>query len=635
MRLLTKFILTTVAIFLMLAIALSTVSTLWINQNTIRDAQHRVEVAIRWAREAFNQKNRDAHQVLAVVAQNELLRDFLDNPRDPKLAAAVQEKFNSFRLQHRMDILNIVSADGTVLLRTRPPFNRGDDISDNPFIRHVLLHGKSIEGAIVIGRSALVREGESLLERAVDSTGEPNGMFTGTAVPVMRGGKLIGIISSGILINGNNDFIDTVRDAVSYGDYYKGRSVGTATIFMGDKRIATNVVGSNAGRATGTAASTEVADMVLLRGQSWSGRAWVVDAWYLSYYEPIRDPDNNLIGMLYVGELEQKYRDIRFRAVVSVVSVIFVAMLLSIAMFILIARSILEPVRKLRDATARLIKGERSARVTEQFGGEMGDLTRSFNNMADDIEKHTAEIERKQRELGALNNELEMTNRNYIDMLGFISHELKNPLASAVLSLHTVKDGYLGELNEKQKKGLDNVAESLDYFKELIRSYLDLSKLEKGDYVINRRNTALKAMVIDPAINGLAEEMRKHHMTLDIGVHEETMVDADPDLLRIVYDNLIGNAVKYGRDGGVIRLREKVRDGRQVFSVYNEGAGIPREKMDLLFKKFSRIYSQENAGKRGSGLGLYACREILQKHGGKIWAESEPGKWVEFSFEIG
>lgn len=635
MRLLTKFILTTVAIFLMLAIALSTVSTLWINQNTIRDAQHRVEVAIRWAREAFNQKNRDAHQVLAVVAQNELLRDFLENPRDPKLTAAVQEKFNNFRLQHHMDILNIVSADGTVLLRTRPPFERGDDISDNPFIRHVLLNGKSIEGAIVLSRSALVREGESLLERAVDATGEPTGMFTGTAVPVMRGGKLIGIISSGTLVNGNNDLIDTIRDAVSYGDYYKGRSVGTATIFMGDKRIATNVVGNKAGRATGTAASAEVADMVLLRGQSWAGRAWVVDAWYLSYYEPIRDPDNNLIGMLYVGELEEKYRDIRFKAVASVVSVIFIAMLFSIVVFILIARSILDPVGKLRDVTGRLIKGERSARVTERFGGELGDLTRSFNNMADDIERHTAEIERKQRELAALNNELEMTNRNYIDMLGFISHELKNPLASAVLSLHTVKDGYLGELSDKQKRGLESVAESLDYFKELIRSYLDLSKLEKGDYVINRRNTALKAMVIDPAMNGLAEEIRKHHLTLDIGVHDDTMVDADPDLLRIVYDNLIGNAVKYGREGGVIRLREKVRDGRQVFSVYNEGAGIPREKMDMLFKKFSRIYSQENAGKRGSGLGLYACREIIQKHGGKIWAESEPGKWVEFSFEIG
>lgn len=635
MRLLTKFILTTMAIFLMLAVALSAVSILWINQNTIRDAQHRVEVGIGWAREAFNQKSRDAHQVLAVVAQNELLRDFLDNPRDPKLVAAVQEKFNNFRLQHRMDILNIVSADGTVLLRTRPPFNRGDDMSDNPFIRHVLLSGKSIEGTIVIGRSALAREGESLLERAVDSTGESNGMFTGTAVPVMRGGKLIGIISSGILLNGNDDFIDTVRDAVSYGDYYKGRSVGTATIFMGDKRIATNVVGNKAGRATGTAAATDVADMVLLRGEAWSGRAWVVDAWYLSHYEPVRDPDGNIIGMLYVGELEEKYRDIRFKAVASVVSVIFVAMLFSIVIFILIARSILDPVGKLRDVTGRLIKGERSARVTEKFGGELGDLTRSFNNMADDIEKHTAEIERKQRELAELNNELDMTNRNYIDMLGFISHELKNPLASAVLSLHTVKDGYLGELNEKQKKGLETVAESLDYFKELIRSYLDLSKLEKGDYVVNRRKIALKAMVIEPAMNGLIEEMRRTHMTLDIGVHDDTVVDADPDLLRIVYDNLLSNAVKYGREGGVIRLREKVRDGRQVFSVYNEGPGIPREKMDMLFKKFSRIYSQDTAGKRGSGLGLYACREIVRKHGGEIWAESEPGMWAEFSFEIG
>lgn len=237
--------------------------------------------------------------------------------------------------------------------------------------------------------------------------------------------------------------------------------------------------------------------------------------------------------------------------------------------------------------------------------------------------------------LTTLNNELELSNKNHIDMLGFVSHELKNPLGSAVMALHTVKDGHLGDLNAKQLKALGSVAESLDYFKELIESYLDLSRLEKGEYVVQKQNISLKNAVIDPVLKQFAEELKSHNISVDITVHDDTKVDADPDLLRIVYDNLISNAIKYGKEDGTIRIREKIADEKLFLSVYNEGVGIAKENMSLLFKKFSRIHLAEHAGKRGTGLGLYFCREILKKHGGEIWAESEPGKWVEFNFKIG
>jgi two-component system NtrC family sensor kinase len=534
-----------------------------------------------------------------------------------------------------MDILNIISPDGTVMMRTRPPFNKGDDVSDDPIVKNVLKKKKSVKGVYVLTKSLLMDEGTSLYQRTIDTTGESDAMIMGTAIPVMHGEKMIGIISAGFLLNGNNDLVDEIRDSILYGDYYKGRSVNTVTIFMGDKRIATNVVGENAGRATGTRASEKIVSTVMQNGDPWTGRAWVVDAWYLSRYESIRNPDGGIIGMLYVGELEEKYRDIRFKAVTSILSVILAAMVFSILVFTFIAWGILVPVKNLHNATLMLMNGDRKARIKGNYSGEIGHLTNSFNNMANDIEKHTLEIEKKQKELAALNNELELTNRNYIDMLGFVSHELKNPLASAVMGLHTVKDGYLGELNEKQLKALNSVAESLDYFKDLIKNYLDLSRLEKGEYIVQRQNIFLKNAVIDPVLQQFTEEFKSRHISIDLGVHDDTKVDADPDLLRIVYDNLISNAVKYGKEGGVIRLREKIVDGRFVFSVYNEGVGIPKEKMTLLFKKFSRIYRAEHAGKRGTGLGLYSCHEIIKKHGGKIWAESVPDKWVEFSFEIG
>lgn len=635
MKLLTKFVLVIVSIFVVLAVVISMVSIKWININTINDAQHRVDLTMKSALDIFHKRNDSTLQLLEVFAQNEVLREYLKDPQNADLSAKVNERFRNLRLAYDMDVLNIISPDGTILMRTRPPFNSKDDVSDDPLVRNVLKKKKSVKGVYVVSKSLLVKEGESLLEKSTDATGDSNAMFQGTAIPIMQGEKIIGILSASFLLNGNNAIVDDIRDSVLYGDYYKGRSVNTVTIFMGDKRIATNVVGENAGRATGTKASENVIDSVLHGGKSWTGRAWVVDTFYLSRYEPLKNPDGNIIGMMYVGELEEKYRDVRFRAVIAVLSVVFAAMIFSVLVFTFISWGILGPVKKLRDATIQLMNGDRAARVSENFSGELGDLTRSFNNMADDIESHTMEIEKKQRELSVLNNELELTNKSYIDMLGFVSHELKNPLASAVMSLHTVKDGYLGELNEKQLKALSSVAESLDYFKELIKNYLDLSKLEKGEYIVNRKNILLKSAIIDPSLKQFAQEIKTRHISIDLGVHDETKIDADPDLLRIVYDNLISNAIKYGKDGGVIRLREKVVDGRFVFSVYNEGVGIPKDDMTLLFKKFSRIYRAEHAGKRGTGLGLYSCREIIKKHGGKIWAESEPGKWVEFSFEIG
>jgi len=112
------------------------------------------------------------------------------------------------------------------------------------------------------------------------------------------------------------------------------------------------------------------------------------------------------------------------------------------------------------------------------------------------------------------------------------------------------------------------------------------------------------------------------------------VVYADAGLLKIVYCNLLSNAVKYGREGGTIRLGVQ-EDGQAVtLSVVNDSIGIAQEQMPMLFKKFSRLYNREYANQRGTGLGLYICREIVEKHRGAIWAESQMDAWVKFSFTL-
>jgi signal transduction histidine kinase len=411
--------------------------------------------------------------------------------------------------------------------------------------------------------------------------------------------------------------------------------MGTATIFMGDLRISTNVMDSQGRRAVGTRVSKQVADQVLTEGLSWTGRAFVVDTWYLSQYDPIRDPDGDIIGMLYVGELEQKYLDIRTRAVAQFLVVTLVGMVVAFLTFFFLVKSIVLPIHQLSEATHRLSNGDLAHRVRGvSVNDEVGDLTASFNHMAKQLERQRQEIECRQKELEEISKELGITNQNYIEMLGFVAHELKNPLASATMSLYTVKDGYLGELGPAQEKSLTAVARSLHYFHDMIKNYLDLSRLEKGELEVTKSPVAIYTQVIAPIIEGLARELEEWQMVVRNRIPEDLTLNVDGNLLRIVYDNLLSNAIKYGREGGAVVI--DIQDGKDqvTMSVLNDSAGIPAEKIPLLFKKFSRLDDPEYAGKKGTGLGLFICKEIIEKHGGKIWVDSQMGEWVKFSFTL-
>jgi signal transduction histidine kinase len=278
--------------------------------------------------------------------------------------------------------------------------------------------------------------------------------------------------------------------------------------------------------------------------------------------------------------------------------------------------------------------GDLGHRVLVKSNGEISYLSASFNHMAEQLEIQHREIERSRQELTELNDELIKTNRNYMEMLGFVSHELKNPLTSAIMSLYTVKDGFLGALNPSQQSSLEMTAQSLDYFQDMIKNYLDLSRLEKGELAVNRSQVFLQSQVVEPILQGFRRELEEKQILVEENVPDSIVLNADGSLLKIVYDNLLSNAVKYGREGGKINL-DVYENGSQVtLSVCNDSAGIPPEKIPLLFKKFSRLDSPEYAGKKGTGLGLYICREIVEKHGGEIWVDSKVGEWVKFSFTL-
>ena len=222
-----------------------------------------------------------------------------------------------------------------------------------------------------------------------------------------------------------------------------------------------------------------------------------------------------------------------------------------------------------------------------------------------------------------------------IDLLAIVSHELKSPLATVQTTAETLYRGYFGKLEPGQQKIIETILRNCEYLEDVIRSYIDLSKMEIDDLAAFNKEMRIGAEAIAEvaAVPEVRDNLRKMPVAVDIVA--DPAVLGDPQLLKIVVRNLINNAIKYGREGTTIQVRlEKI--GREaVLTVRNEGVGIsPEDIGDRLFKRFERLKQKGTEGIKGSGLGLYICRKIVEKHKGRIWAESEPGAWAAFHVAV-
>jgi two-component system NtrC family sensor kinase len=419
-------------------------------------------------------------------------------------------------------------------------------------------------------------------------------------------GEILGAVLVGHLFNNDFTLVDRIKEVAG---------VDTATIFFGDLRVSTNVLKENGERAIGTRVSQEVYDVVLLKGEEFTGRAYVVNQWYISRYRPLRDHLGQIVGILYVGAKEASYKRLvdSFRGQVFLIAA--ASVLLSILIAIPIAWSISRPLSDLAQATRQVAEGDWSVRVPVYGHGEMGILAESFNTMVETLRDTNDQLVQKEK-LASLGQ-----------LAAGVAHEINNPLGSVllyadILCRETPPD------NTQQREDLTMIIKEATRCKIIVTDLLNFSRQNE----VLAQKTDIKALLQE-----LAEELGKKELYAQVRLATELeptlpLIEADPLQLRQAFVNLMNNAAEAMPSGGelTLRARQGPNAGFVTVEVQDTGTGISEENMKKIFTPF---FTTKPIGK-GTGLGLAITYGIVKMHQGQIGVQSQVGRGTTFTITL-
>lgn len=264
-----------------------------------------------------------------------------------------------------------------------------------------------------------------------------------------------------------------------------------------------------------------------------------------------------------------------------------------------------------------------------------------IEGLEEKIRERTKEIEEAMEELRQLNKELEIAKvqaeaatRAKSEFLANMSHELRTPLNAIIGFSDLLLKEIPGKINETQREYLTDIIESGRHLVSLIDDILDLSKIEAGRLELELSRFEIKEL-IEGSLLFFKEKSISHNIRLKKSIDESIgEIEADKRKLKQVILNLLSNAFKFTPDGGSIGIEAKRTDSEIIISVEDTGIGISKEDQARLFQPFQQIEHPLTKKVKGTGLGLYLSKRLIELHGGRIWVESEPGRGSKFSFSV-
>lgn len=290
-----------------------------------------------------------------------------------------------------------------------------------------------------------------------------------------------------------------------------------------------------------------------------------------------------------------------------------VAVVLIIGTSFVSTRSITNPLKILMEKTKEISRGVFNADLAISSPPEVSALARAVNIMCDKLQK-----------VDAMKSEFFST----------MSHELRTPLASIKQGINLVQEGVGGPIPDKQKRLFTIIYEETNRLIDIVNRLLELSKMEAGmmSYDFRQENFPPLMQKVILEMSPLVEAKR---INLQLEIDEEIPpLKLDRERMLQAVRNLVGNAVKFTPEGGHIKISANRTDRSMKFLVRDTGPGIPKENLEAVFEKFHQLPIKNSEWVKGTGLGLAFVKYIITAHGGKVWAESEPGQGSAFIFVL-
>ncbi len=632
---------------LMPTIILSVLGTYIIYNQVINRAEVKVLSDLNSAKEIY--KNTISH--LETVARLTSARNFIINAILEKNVDTLQYDLQQTLYNERLDIFTLVDSKGVVICRARNAFSRGDTLLNNECIQRVLSNKQIFSGTEIINAKELEKESYELMERASiqliktpksrpnEKEVETEGLMLKSAVPIFdKKGNLIAILIAGKLLNRNYDIVSRIKDVVHEGEIYKGKEIGTSTIFLRDVRISTNVKNKDGTYAIGTLVSEEVYNKVILGGQRWIGDAFVVNDWYIGAYDPIKDFKGNIIGMLYVGLLKKPFDDIMWSTILIFVGIGIGAMLIIFVVAVFLAKRITTPLRKLEEVAKKITEGD----IKQEFSirnapREVENLANTLDHMAKELEKEKQELEEwadklelkvqeRTAELKKIHGQLFRSEKlaSIGKLAAGVAHEINNPLTgvltNASLLLEDLPEG------DPKKEDVKVIVNETIRCREIVKRLLDFARQTKPQKKLINVNSLIENIIL---------LVRNQTSFRNIVIEKELEnnlpeIMADGDQIQQVIINFILNAADAMPKGGSLKITSKLLDNNEFIELKftDTGIGISEENRNRIFDPF--FTTKEN----GTGLGLSISYGIIEQHGGTIYVESEIGKGTTFTVHL-
>ncbi|KPK93103.1 MAG: hypothetical protein AMJ88_09220 [Anaerolineae bacterium SM23_ 63] len=590
-----------------------------IGDRIVAEAQDKVRCDLNIAREIYLGNLLHINNVIRFTADRFFLKDALMSGN----VELVVEELSKVKASEGLDVLTITDESGKVVLRSNNEGLYGDDQSDDELVGAVLSRKVPIAATSIVPADELRRESPKLAENAnftlvdtplareTEETEVTDGMMLRTAAPIFDyKNNLIGVLYGGVLLNRNFEIVDKIKQTIYEDLTYNDKDIGTATIFLDDVRISTNVRNEDGLRAIGTRVSEEVFNRVVEEGKSWIGRAYVVNDWYITAYEPIRNINNKIIGILYVGVLEQKYVDIQSQTVLAFLVITLLGAFASMMLSYLLSRRMSVPIRNLVSASREIGRGNLDAKVESISNDELGELADTFNAMASALKQRD-----KQLIEFTTSKIMESERMALIGQLAAnVAHELNNPLQGIVTYSHLLLEKMASD--NSSTPSVHKIVTQANRCRDIIRGLLDFSRQRKPDKTVCDINSVLEECV------ALVEYQALFHNIEIIKQFDNGLpkVVVDPSQMQQVFINMIVNAAEAMEDNGRLTLGTRYDTVEEAIEIEiaDTGYGIPEEDVDKLFDPF---FTTKDVG-HGTGLGLAISYGIIKEHRGTISVES-------------